>query len=359
MESSANQPTLAARVPARSMPTLPQDLGLLWRALNKDDAVSLSALITTIEKFDHAPFQTSFKETLEILESDWSNFPVDSIVAQAQDGSLVAYGLVHHDAGDDIAVSLYLDGGVHPAVRDVGIGRSIVEWLTARAHNKLREIDSTLPAAIYSHVQDSAEHDGLSYERSGFTVSRYFRALRREVARPIDPVLMADHLRLLPYSVDLAAAVDSAHQDAFRDHLDSHAVDDGTWEQMLAVLEPEWSFVVVDETASEEQGAPVVAGYVLVSRYDHEPGSLKDGSHESMRRRYSSGYVEALGVRKVNRGQKIALALLTSVVNVLNTSGIEFIELDVDSDSPHGGLGLYEHLGFKVVNGSRMFALHF
>lgn len=349
MDSISDLPKLSERVPVLRRPDLPQDLGLTWRALTVEDAAQLSALIRTIEEHDDSPFRTSEQETESLLTADHIGIADNSVVAVSERGSFLAYGLLRRDTEDDAAASIFLDGGVHPSVRSVGLGHAIVDWLTVRAHELLVELDVDLPGRILAHLQDNAEDSWQPYEDNGFGISRYFKGLRRDASAKIDPVELAPTLRLVPYSQDLTLAIRSAHDDAFGDHWSSDSLDPVEWEQTINSIEPSWSFAVLDEEASELAGELVVAGYILVSKNEQEWEI--DG--------YSSGYVEMLGVRKSNRGQRIAIALLTAVTTAIRESGVQFVELDVDSEAPDGGVGMYTYLGFTVARSSRLYSLEF
>lgn len=399
----------------RRRPELPQDLGLTWRALTLDDATKLSELIRTIEEADASPFRTSEAETAELLASDLDRIGTDSVVAISKHGTFLAYGLLHPDRDDASAVSLYLDGGVHPSVRTVGIGHAIVDWLTARSHEILAGSNSELPGRVSAQLQENAQDSWQPYEDNGFRVSRYFKGLRRDVSEPMEDVNLAGNLRLVPFTDDLRTAVRDAHDDAFGDHWSETAAGGEELEQTLDAIEMAWSFVVIDEgsvldrtdtadpntdgmlpeagtatsnptseepdltendsnlanssesdlaqfgadkrTTDADHGdagaelgaAPRVAGYVLVSKNELE--WEVDG--------YSSGYVEMLGVRKSNRGQRIAIALLNQVARAIQSSGVQFVELDVDSEAPDGGTGLYTYLGYRITRGSRLYTLEY
>jgi GNAT superfamily N-acetyltransferase len=51
-------------------------------------------------------------------------------------------------------------------------------------------------------------------------------------------------------------------------------------------------------------------------------------------------------------GRGIAQALLVHTQRVYRERGFDPAVLDVDSESPTGAVGLYEHLGFRAVNRS-------
>ncbi len=109
---------------------------------------------------------------------------------------------------------------------------------------------------------------------------------------------------------------------------------------------PEWSLVVVDETQSGGK-EPLVVGYVLLEKYEQDWALAG----------HSSGYIRRLGVRRAYRGQRIGLALLSATMRKLQSVGIEYAELDVDTENPSGAFGLYSYLGFVESSSSRMLAL--
>lgn len=349
MNSGSELPPLSERVPYQELPKLPTDLGLTWRALVREDARKLSDLISLIEVNDDSPFRTSFEETVELFDGDWKNLSSDTIVAVSEAGEFLAYGLLHMPPGDNTMTRVLMDGGVHPSVREIGIGQAVVAWLSARAHNMLREKNTGLPGRIASYLQDNAQHNWELFEEAGFKPRRFYKSLRRDLSRPIDSVQLAPQLKLEHFTMELDDAVREAHNDAFRDHWGSQPHTPESWVQGRAQFRPEWSFVVVDEDNLDSFGAPVVAGYVLVNKYEQDWEAFG----------FSSGYIDMLGVRRDYRGQKIALALLARAMQTLAEDNIEFAELDVDSENPSGALGMYTHLGFEVSSGSRMYSLEF
>lgn len=349
MDSTSELATLSQRVPLRTLPQLPTDLGLTWRCLTPDDAPKLSQLITLIEEHDDAPFRTSLEETRELFDGDWKNLSTDTIGGVSEAGELLAYGLLHTPPGDDSHTRVFLDGGVHPSVREIGIGQAVVNWLSARAHNMLREKDTTFPGRIAAFLQDNAHHNWVLFENAGFTARRFYKSLQRDVRTPIADVELPEHLKLVPYSMDLDNAVRLAHNDAFRDHWGSQPQTQESWVQGRSQFQPSWSFVVLDESIVGGSEEPVVAGYILVNKYEQDWEAFG----------HSSGYIDMLGVRRVNRGQRIALALLTKVVSTLRDAGIEFAELDVDSENPSGAFGMYSFLGFEVTSSSRMYSIEY
>lgn len=326
---------------------LPDDLGLTWRPLRPEDAPALFALIAAIEDTDKPPYRTSAIEVDEIVEGDWKDLAADTIVGVDASGELRAYGTVEVRPGDVSTIRAFVVGGVHPQARGVGIGTALVAWMTARARAKLAARTDDGPGRIAAYLDDSAPEHWRHYENAGYTAQRFYSTLRRDLSKPIHTQDLDLGLRLLPWSVDVDDATRLAHNDAFQDHWGSEPATMQSWVQGRGTFAPTWSFVVLDDDHRSQGGEPLVAGYLLSGRYDQDWPIAG----------YTSGYIETLGVRRAYRGRKIALALLAAAMNAYNDAGMEYAELDVDTDNPSGAFGMYSTLGFTKVQGSRMYSI--
>ncbi|WP_435300227.1 GNAT family N-acetyltransferase [Timonella sp. A28] len=349
MEPPDTLKPLSQRIDEQELPQLPTDLGLVWRPLRPSDAAQLFELIVTIEEADDKPYRTSLEETQELFDGEWKHFDTDSLVAIDAHGKFLAFGVLQILPGDETLTRVFLDGGVHPEAREVGIGHALVTWLTARGKNMLRESGSSLPGRIATYLEDNARQHWHLFEEAGYKARRFYKSLKRDLSHDVHNVTLAEHLTLIPFNFALDNAVRLAHNDAFRDHWGSQPQTMESWVQGRSMLMPEWSFVVLDHVVSLNAEEPVVAGYVLTSKYEQD---WENSGH-------TSGYIETLGVRRDYRGQKIALALITAVMRKLQEDNIEYAELDVDSENPSGAFGMYTNLGFEESTSSRMFSLEF
>jgi ribosomal protein S18 acetylase RimI-like enzyme len=104
---------------------------------------------------------------------------------------------------------------------------------------------------------------------------------------------------------------------------------------------PQWSHVAVDEATGE------VAGYTISGRYEHDWEVAG----------FTSGYTELLGVRRAWRGRGLAPALLTAAMASFRADGMQYAELDVDTENPSGAHGLYASLGYEVTHGAIMYTI--
>lgn len=325
---------------------LPGDLGLTWRPLTGQDTDALFALIAAIEAFDAPPYRTSRGEVAQMLDGDWKDLAANTVVGVEATGELRAYATVEVRPGDVSTIRAFVAGGVHPQARGVGIGTALVGWMTNRARTRLAAHPDRSPGRIAAYLDDGAPEHWRLYEAAGYTAQRFYTTLRRDLRADIHEVTLEPGLRLLPWSEDVDDATRLAHNDAFRDHWGSEPATVQTWLQGRVTFAPGWSFVVVDDDRSGD-GVPFVAGYLLSGRYEQDWPVAG----------YSSGYIEMLGVRREHRGRKIAIALLAAAMTAYRADGVEYAELDVDTDNPSGAFGLYSTLGFTKVQGSRMYSI--
>ena len=331
--------------PLRSL--LPDDLGLTWRPLHAQDTDALFALVAAIEAHERPPYRTSLAEVEEIVVGDWKDLAADTIVGVDASGELRAYATVEVRPGDVSTIRAFVVGGVHPQARGVGIGTALVTWMTARARAKLAARTDRGPGRIAAYLDDSAPDHWRYYERAGYSPQRFYSTLRRDLSVPLHPLDLDPGLRIQAWSVDVDDATRLAHNDAFRDHWGSEPATVQSWVQGRSTFAPGWSFVVLDDEHESADGEPYVAGYLLSGRYEQDWPIAG----------YSSGYIETLGVRRAYRGRKIAVALLAAAMGAYRDDGMEYAELDVDTDNPSGAFGLYSTLGFTKVQGSRMYSI--
>lgn len=329
--------------------TVPQVEGLTWRALTLDDAPALLRLVAAGEEHDQHPFRTSLEEIEEIFEGEWRDLPRDTLVGLDADGEPRAYASVDTRPGDTSVVRAFVQGAVHPQWRGRGVGRQVLAWSTGRARQLLANSGKELPGRIAGYVQDDDESECRLFEAAGFAANRYYSTLRRDLALPVPDVTLGEGLRVVPWSPELDEATRLAHNDAFRDHWGSEPMTPESWVHGRSMFAPEWSVLVLDDAApvGRTGGGPVVAGYLLSGRYEQDWPVAG----------YSSGYTETLGVRRDYRGRKIAVALLSAAMSAYQESGVQYAELDVDTENPSGAHGLYASLGYEKKDGSRMYSI--
>jgi len=323
------------------------------------------ALVAAIEDADAHPFRTSLPEVEDDLDSPWQDPATDTLGGFDDAGELRAYGGVATRPGDTGVVRAFVHGGVHPDRRGEGIGRAVVAWLTGRAREILAASDQELPGRIATYLEDDGPlAERHLYERAGYGTRRYYATLRRDLAEPAPAVGLDARLRLEPWTPDLDEATRLAHNDAFRDHWGSQPQAPELWAHGRSLFAPQWSFVVVDPAPDAaalaadpdiepETRAHVAAGGTLVVGYHLATRAEQDWPVQG----YTSGYTDALGVRRSYRGRRIAPALLAAGMRSFAADRMQYAVLDVDTENPTGAYGLYSSLGYVKTVGSRMLSI--
>lgn len=316
----------------------PATTGLTWRPLGRDDVPALFGLMARVEDADAQPFRTSEVEVAEAFDGDWKDPVRDSRVGLDADGVPRAWLTLEAPPGDVRVIRVYVGGGVDPAWRRRGIGRAMLTWGVARARQKLAESGKDAPGRIAAFIEDHRTDALALHAAAGFAPARYFTDMRRDLAQPLPEPRPLEGVRIVPWSAELDDAVRVAHNEAFADHWGSEPRTPESWQVGRAMFAPQWSHVALDEATGE------VAGYTLSGRYEHDWALAG----------FTSGYTELLGVRRAWRGRGLAPALLTAAMRSFRDDGMQYAELDVDTENPSGAHGLYASLGYEVTHGSVM-----
>jgi ribosomal protein S18 acetylase RimI-like enzyme len=359
--------SIAERAAAPETLPVPAAGGLSWRPWTREDVPALAELLHAVEQADGRDWFTSAAEVAESFDAPVFDAARDTLVGLDAAGTMRAYALVerfHTDGATFLRATLH--GGVHPTRRGQGIGTELLAWGTGRARQALAASGGDplldhLPARISAHLEDNDPTERHDLMRAGgFEPVRYYANLVRDLSAPVPAIGVEPPLRLVPWSEALEDAARLARNDAFRDHWGSQPRTAESWRAYRSHFAPEWSFVVVDESvryegSEQEQpgdttvapGTPYVVGLHRAERYEHDWETQG----------YTAGYTGLLGVRRDYRGRRIAAALLTHAMHVYAAEGLQFAELDVDTDNPTGAPALYARLGYTKSDGSTLYTI--
>jgi ribosomal protein S18 acetylase RimI-like enzyme len=359
--------SIAERAAAPRTLPVPTAGGLTWRPWTRQDVPALAELLHAVEQADGRDWFTSADEIAESFDAPELDAAADTLVGLDADGTMLAHGWVERYPTDGVSLlRASVMGGVHPTRRGEGIGTELLAWGTARARQALAASGGDplldhLPGRISAHIEDTSPAERRDLLRAGgFEPIRYYANLVRDLSVPVPAIGVEPPLRLLPWSDALEDATRLARNDAFRDHWGSQPRTAESWRAFRSHFVPEWSFVVVDESAEYEgseseqpgdvtvaPGTPYVVGLHRAERYEHDWESQG----------YSAGYTGLLGVRREYRGRRIAAALLTHAMHVYAADGMQYAELDVDTDNPTGAPALYARLGYTKSEGSTLYSI--
>ncbi|MDA3806018.1 MULTISPECIES: GNAT family N-acetyltransferase [Clavibacter] len=346
-DSSTTMPDAPSSTAPVPLPEGPD--GITWRPMSPDDVDALVELMGDVADADHPEHRATREEIAMAQGFSFVDLARDTIVAVDVDGRLVAEGVAVVKPDDEAVVRANVSGSVRPDARRRGIGGRLLDWQVARATRTLEtaqpapHVREPVPTRMGSEVSvDSAGAVAL-LESRGFTPGRYFIEMHRDLAEELPDVAAPEGLRLVPVTPEWSERTRLAKNEVFRDHWGSEPVSVERWEAYASLPTARHDLSVIAVTGDGEDA--VVAGFALAEVY---PDNWDAAG-------YSSAYIALVGVRREFRGRRLAQALLSTALAGFRAEGLQRAVLDVDSDSPTGALGLYEHLGFTEASRSAVY----
>lgn len=311
---------------------------LTWRPLTAADVPAWARLLAAIEATDRTGENYGEADLAEELADPALDLARDTLVAATPEGELLAFGGLRGSASIRDADRIWLDGGVHPAVRGRGLGRRVLAWQERRGAELHRERHPDVPGELQVGVYDTAGSRTALVRAAGYAPSRYFNDMERDLTVGLPPVPpVPDGLRLVPFDAGHDEATRLAHREAFADHWGSIPPDPERWRHWYTGAQsfrPDVSLLVLD--------GDEVAAYLL--SYFWAADAEVTGVREA--------WIGQVGTRPAWRRRGLASLLLGTALAVYRDAGYQQAGLDVDSENPTGALGLYERLGFTVAHRS-------
>lgn len=306
---------------------------LSWRPATAADIPALVQLANTANRIDD-PARVVVAD--DIIKASRTPNPEKNTLlgVDAADG-IVAYASVLEPADGPLAVTVEAVGVVHPEYRAAGLGTKLIKWQETRAREMFAGRDAARPKWLETAAAGTAHSARKLLTDHGFVEKRCWLEMARELSDPIPAVKLPEGVRITtPH--DFSEATRLAYNDAFQDHWGSRPDSRADWEarEARADYRPDLSFIAV---AKDSPGAPEVTGLVT-TQVSEEQFEARGGPF---------AYIHLLGVRRAWRGKGIASALLNHSMRVFKQAGFERAELNVDSSSLTGAVGVYENLGFR------------
>ena len=312
--------------------------GVRWRPATEGDLDDVVALYARLAVADHPDWTETRDETDQEFHHSWTDLERDTLLAEADDdGSVVAFGQVIAPPAPESIVRSVLVGGVDPAYRGRGIGRSLLGWQEGRGRQQLAASGLAMPGWILAYSQERNAGAGRLFERAGFATERYFSQLERDLAEPIPELALPEPLTMVNLTPELFEAARTAKNDAFRDHWGSQPTSEEGWDGMMTLPSCRLDLSFLALHGDEVVGLVIVD----VNEADWELQGFR------------GSYISLVGVTAPWRRQGVAPSLLSASLLASRDDGLERAVLDVDSDSPTGALGLYTGMGFRAVSATR------
>ncbi len=313
------------------LPVPPPVPGVTWRPVALDDVSGVAACVRASEIADAVPEVTNEDLTRDELED--VTLPTDSILGVDPAGTVVAFGTVARWPGATRMHRVTMWGRVHPEHRRDDIADFVIAWMATRGRQLLAGLDDGLPRHVGDSVHEHVTHWRERLERHGFTITRWYLEMARDLATPppsVDPVA---GVVIREWDAADDDAVRSAHNEAFTDHWGSNPIAEDRWHAWITGsrwFRPDLSFVA---WAGEE-----IAGYSLGYVYPDDVAV----------RGRTEAWVGQLGTRRPWRRRGVAAALLAMTMEAAAAAGLERVMLGVDAENPTGAVGVYERVGFHA-----------
>lgn len=314
--------------------------------------------VTALSTADQRRFDPEASEAVDQIRTrlvglkSWSRRQVVVVPAMpdgtaSTDRDAVGWVAVEDRASGRSNVQWVLDPGLpdHDALAD-----ALLDWAAECGGSFARhrgEPSTQLNAGIVEQDQDSA--DLLS--RHGYEMVRTWLHMRREVQADEAATTPAPrpHVRIrqvhrhesgLPVAQDVRT-VHRMLEESFADHFNSYRESFAEFVQRLIEnpADAAWDHWWIAEVEREPETKP---GVWLPA------GGLVAAPIPASGRRGEGTYLEYLGVHRSARGHGVAKALLRAAIRDAAERGRDFVDLEVDADSPTHANEIYASMGWRT-----------
>ena len=324
---------------AVTMVNAPAIPGLEFRAFDtQHDFPALVDLLNASNEADHNE-EIITLEGITNFYSHMANFDpsTDIMLAQVND-RLVGYARAWWWV-NDVGERLYgVSGTVHPDWRGQGVGRALLGWQEARAHEMAATHPATEPRFLQTWVMDTVPATKDLLQHAGYKPIRYGFMMVRPNLDDIPDLPLPEGLEVRPSRREDIRAIWLALDEAFRDHWGHRPSTEEDYQRVMndPDLQPHLWQVAWDTRTNE------VAGMVLNSIF----------ANENEQFHIKRGWTDPICVRRPWRRQGLARALIMRSLKLLREQGMTEAALGVDAENPNKALHLYESCGYQPVKKS-------
>lgn len=299
--------------------------GFSVRALRLEDADAIAAVINA-EDINEAGHSDAVAAD---VTNDWQRNGIDPAldgwVVCTPTGEVIGYEsifIVHDNGRFDI------DGYVHPAHKNKGIGTHLLRLVEARVRQRIDEIEPSAQVWMEANTYGTNMLSQQLFEAEGYTLARRFWRMEIDLDAPPEAPTWPDGITIRTAVVgqDEFDIYKTVH-DAFADHWGSAPFTYEDWQKGLfetAFFDPSLWFMAMDGST--------VAGVTLCR-------VLPD----------QSGWINSVGVRREYRKRGIASTLLRHAFAEFYKRGQRNIGLGVDAESLTDATRVYERVGMHVT----------
>ncbi|CRK58554.1 GCN5-related N-acetyltransferase [Alloactinosynnema sp. L-07] len=304
---------------------------LEWRPLRAGDSAAWVDLCDAAEAVDKTGEFMGDEEFAEVMAD------LGLVTVAAFDGDqMVATGVSWFKAGHVKVNSVQYEATVRPSHRRRGIGRELLDRLTAaaRAHHDQRCPHLTFEPRSSAH--ESNEGHAALLTTAGYQPIRYYFDMRVDLATEPHTLALPDGLTARTFDPADDEHLRVVHNACFAEHWGSIPSQPDYWRAHMTgnpSFRPEHTVLLFDE---DDKIVAYVMGYASRAQ---EAGT---GQKEL--------WLGHVGTVKPWRGKGVGTALLASVLTGAKVAGFDRAALAVDSGNATGALGVYERCGFRVTD---------
>lgn len=323
-----------------AVPEPPAIPGLSFRGIVlPDDLAAFTELANLANHHDAIPEHNEPEEFANWLAHNERRDPARDIVLAEVDGQVVASGIAGWELDNDGGYNYASWGMVHPEWRRRGLGGALLRWVEARQ----RQVAQSHPPAIakrlesWSYVKEEGRTALL--EANGYRPIRYWFEMQRATLDDIPDVALPDGFEFrAARTEDLQEAFD-VEVSAFRDHFGGTEEGEEAFQRMVGDPRLDISLWVLVWRG----------GRIVAEALNRIPQA------ENAALGVARGRVVAVAVLRDWRRRGLGRAIVAESLRVLRDAGMTSASLGVDAENPHGALGIYEALGFGVVERGRIY----
>jgi len=313
------------------MDVLPTLLSYTWRSMRASDAARLAR----------------FERACAVVDGDSHFLGERGWVQRLQDPQyLQQFSLLAINTADDIAAAAYihfqeetfevqafLDGRVHPMMRQQRLGSAVLSWMEQRAALHLGRKANGRPQVLrimfYDRKQDAIE----LFEASSYRYQYSEDELVYDLNGPLPPGVFPDDTHFTNWNEGNALHFYEVYRDAFRTRTDN-LWDEAAWRQHFANPDDGEFLLEISLIVYHNEG-PIA--YTVCHADTAPTGTMPEDV-----------WISQLGVCPEWRRRGIAVALLAETHLQMALSGVQRCVISVNVNNP-GARQLYINTGYQLL----------
>ncbi len=332
----------APRTPdsVHSVPNPPAIEGLRFRALAPSaDFPEIARLRNRCSEADGLSGRTTAIEMANWMSaSDHFDPTRDALLAEVH-GRMVGATAGGWEPDSDGGQNFATRGDVDPDWRRRGLGTALLHWMEDRQRQVAAAAPPASPRRLESWGFDQEAGRNALLEANGYEVARYWFEMDRPDLEGIPDAPLPNGFAFSPAREADSREAWDVMVAAFRDHFGGFDDSDDGYNHFL-------------KDPNRDLGR-----WVLVRHQGRLVGEalnrVRHGENEALG--IQRGWVLAVGVLPEFQPRGIGRAIVSQSLRQFRDAGLTSARLGVDAENAHGALGMYESLGFTVVERGRIY----